>query len=134
MTDAWRGGLYRQSKTSLTPSLPKPVNSPDGKAHTYTPANSIFDGPVTHFLSILCILVEVLSGAHSKGEKSLNDLKFDTFIGRFPSDGAASMTVKGLSITAALTPTGSSLVFFLRSSAHTCRQRGHGTQKGNADS
>ena len=28
---------------------------------------------------------------------SLNDFKFGTFIGRFPSDGAASMAVKGLS-------------------------------------
>ena len=30
------------------------------------------------------------------GPKSLNSFKFGTFIGRFPSDGAASMTVKGL--------------------------------------
>ena len=28
--------------------------------------------------------------------KKLNDFKFATFIGRFPSDGAASMAVKGL--------------------------------------
>ena len=70
------------------------------RAHIH-PCNSIYGGPVTHFLSMLCILVEVLSAAHSKGEKSLNDFKFDTFIGRFPSDDAARMTVKGLSITAA---------------------------------
>ena len=30
------------------------------------------------------------------GKKSLNDFKFGTFIGRFPSDGAASMAEKGL--------------------------------------
>ena len=39
--------------------------------HTYTPANSIFDGPITNLLSILCILIEVLSRAHAKGEKAL---------------------------------------------------------------
>ena len=40
-----------------------------------------------------------LSPAHAKGEKSLNDFKFGTFAGRFPSDGAASMAVKGLKRT-----------------------------------
>ena len=45
---------------------------------------------------MLCILIEVLSCAHAKGGKSLNDFKFGSFIGRFQSDGAASMAVKGL--------------------------------------
>ena len=36
------------------------------------------------------------------GKKSLNGFKFCTFIGRFPSDGAASTAVKGLK-----TPAGS---------------------------
>ena len=31
-----------------------------------------------------------------EGVKSLNDLKFGIFISRFPSDGAASLAVKGL--------------------------------------
>ena len=31
-----------------------------------------------------------------RGQKSLNGFKFGTFISRFPSDGAASMAVKGL--------------------------------------
>ena len=31
-----------------------------------------------------------------RGQKSLNGFKFGTFIGRFPSDGEASMAVKGL--------------------------------------
>ena len=35
---------------------------------TYMPANSVFDGPVTNLLSVLCILIEVLSRAHEKGE------------------------------------------------------------------
>ena len=30
------------------------------------------------------------------GLKSLNDFKFGTSVGRFPSDGAASRAVKGL--------------------------------------
>ena len=37
--------------------------------------------------------MEILSRAPAKGQKSLN---FGIFIGRFPSGGAASMTVKGL--------------------------------------
>ena len=42
---------------------------------------------------------KVLPGAHAGGVGgSLNDFKFGTFIGRFGSDGAASMEVKGLSI------------------------------------
>ena len=64
--------------------------------HTYTAANSIFDGPVTNLPSLLCILLEVLSRAHAKGGKGLNDVKFGTFIGRFQSDCKASMAVKGL--------------------------------------
>ena len=34
-----------------------------------------------------------------RGGKSLNDFKFGTFIGRFPSDGAASMAEKGLRVS-----------------------------------
>ena len=64
--------------------------------HTYTPANSIFDGPITSLLSVLCILVEVLSRGHAKRGKSLNDFKFSTSISRFSSDGAVSTVVKGL--------------------------------------
>ena len=64
--------------------------------HTFTLANSIFDGPITNLHSILCILIEILSFAHGKGGKGLNDFKFSTFIGRFQSNGAASIAVKGL--------------------------------------
>ena len=38
-----------------TPSLPRPVKFPVWKMHTYTPPNSIFDGPITNLLSILSI-------------------------------------------------------------------------------
>ena len=62
----------------------------------YTPANSIYDGPMTSLLSVLCTLMEVLSLAHAKGKKVLNDFKFGIFIGRFPNDDATSMAVKGL--------------------------------------
>ena len=65
--------------------------------HTYTPPNSIFDGPVKILLSILCILIEVLSRTHAKVGESLKDFKFGTFIGRFPSDTLVNMAVKGLS-------------------------------------
>ena len=44
----------------------------------------------------MCILIEVISRVHAKGGKSFNDLKFGTFIGRFPSDPLASMAAKGL--------------------------------------
>ena len=63
-----------------------------------TPANSIFDETIASLLSILCILIEVLSRAHSKGGKSLNDFNLGTFIGSFLSDGAACTAVKGLNL------------------------------------
>ena len=66
--------------------------------HTYTPENSISDGPVTNQPSVLCILIETISRAHAKGEKSLNGFRFGTLVGRFLSDGAGSMAVKGLSV------------------------------------
>ena len=66
--------------------------------HTYTPADSIFAGPVTNLLSVLWIWVGVLSRAHAKSGESLNDFKFGSCISRFSSDAAASTAVKGLSI------------------------------------
>ena len=55
--------------------------------HTYTPANSIFDGPITNLLSTLCVLMEVLFHAPAKrGErekKSLNGFKFWRFYWSF---------------------------------------------------
>ena len=60
------------------------------------PADNTFHDPVTNLLSTLCILIEILSPAHAKREKSLNDFKLGTFTGSFLSDGAASMGVKGL--------------------------------------
>ena len=63
--------------------------------HESCVANSTFDGPITDLLSVLCILIAVLSPAHATG-KSLNDFKFGAFIGRFPSDGVASVAVKVL--------------------------------------
>ena len=65
--------------------------------HTYTPAKSIlFDGTATNLLSILCILIEVLSCVHAKGEKGINDFKFGTCFGHFKSDSVASTPVNGL--------------------------------------
>ena len=84
----------------LTPSLHQRVKFPVSKVQTYTHATCIFDGPVPNILSILCILIGVLSDAHAQvgvgGGGSLNDFYFGTFIGHFPSDGEASLAVKGL--------------------------------------
>ena len=80
----------------LTPSLPQPVKCLGWKVHTYTPPDSISDGSVTNQFSALCILIQILSRADAKWAKKLNGFKFGTFIGHFPSDGVASMAVKGL--------------------------------------
>ena len=40
-------------------------------AHIHKTANSIFGGPLTDLLSMLCILIEILSRAHVKGAKKL---------------------------------------------------------------
>ena len=45
------------------------VKFPCWKVHTYRPANSISDGPITNLLSILCIWTEILWCAHVKGTK-----------------------------------------------------------------
>ena len=46
--------------------------------HACMPANSIFDGPVTDLLALLCILIEILTHSHAKWEKALaiSDLAF----------------------------------------------------------
>ena len=67
------------------------------------PENSVFDGPIANLLSVMCILLEVLSPARVKGGGSLNDFKFSTFVGRFPSDRLVSMAVKGLKSVSFLT-------------------------------
>ena len=75
--------------------------------HTYTPADSIFDGPITNLVSILCISVEILSRVYARdwgGGGGHNGFRFGAFIGHFPSDGAGSMAVKGL-IPASFGPT-----------------------------
>ena len=84
----------RRFVSRLTPSLPQPVKFPGWKVHTYTPPNSIFDGPITNLLWILSIFIEICSCAHAKRGQSLNGFRFGSFIGRFPSDCAASMAVK----------------------------------------
>ena len=64
--------------------------------HAYTNRNNTFDRFITNLLSVLCVSVEVLSRAHAKRGKSLNDFKFGTSTDRFSSDGAAKTAVKGL--------------------------------------
>ena len=69
--------------------------------HTCTHVDGIFDGPITNLLSILCFLIYIYFFFFYflvlvRREKDLNDPTFGAFIGRFQSDGAASMAVKGL--------------------------------------
>ena len=64
--------------------------------HTYTPANSIFDGPITNLLSVLSILIDVLSRAHAKGEKALMISNLALLLVIFRVAGEASMAVNGL--------------------------------------
>ena len=46
---------------------------------------------------MLCISTEIFSPAHAKaGKKDLIGFKFGTFVGRFQSNGASSIAVKGL--------------------------------------
>ena len=72
--------------------------------HTNRPAGSISDGSITNLFSILSILIEFhvfvrreVGGGGGGAGGSLNDFKliFGTFIGRFPSDGAANMAFLG---------------------------------------
>ena len=74
----------------LTPALPQHVKFPGLKVQAYTPSNSVFDGPITNPVSVLCILIEILSHAHGKAKekKKLNDFKSGTFIGQFLSEQA----------------------------------------------
>ena len=80
----------------LTASLPQPVKFPARKVHPCAPENSVFDGPVTNILLVLCVLIGVLSHAHAKGRQGRNNFKFDTSLRRFPNDTLASVAVEGL--------------------------------------
>ena len=76
---------------------------------TYTPANSVFDGPVTNLLSVLCILIEALSRAHEKvgggagggggggGGEALMTSNSAILLVISRAAGAASKAAKGLS-------------------------------------
>ena len=81
----------------LTHSLPQPVNF-RAKMCLHTHLKTVFGGPTTNLPSILCILTETSSRTHAKGGKSLRGFKFGTLVGGFPSDGEASMEVKGLNL------------------------------------
>ena len=67
--------------------------------HTCELANSVFDGLITTLLSALRMLIGVLSSARAKWRKSRSGFKFGTSIGRFLSNPAASVAVKGLKET-----------------------------------
>ena len=56
---------------------------------------SLFDGPVKIYFQYYG---STFTRSCEGGGKSLNGFKFGDFMIRFPSDGAASMAVKGLMI------------------------------------
>ena len=60
------------------------------------PADSIFDGPTNKSTFNIEPFDRNLFTCSCEGGTSLNDFTFGTFIDPFPSDGAASMAVKGL--------------------------------------
>ena len=52
--------------------------------HTHTPANSIFSGPLTRLLSMLCVLMKILHVTVQKQKtKRLKGFRFCIFIGSF---------------------------------------------------
>ena len=85
-----RNATFEEYGHCLTPLLPQHFNFPGSKVLRSTPANSIFDGPVTTLLLMLYVLVEVLSRASAKRGKGLTHLEFGTSVGRCLSDGAPS--------------------------------------------
>ena len=44
--------------SALTPSLPQPAKKIQAERCTDAPANSLFSGPVTHLLSMLCVVIK----------------------------------------------------------------------------
>ena len=63
------------------------------------PPNSIFAGPITNLLSVLCILItkNIFTCSQKGGRKALMVSKLDFFV-HFPNDGAANMAMKGLTL------------------------------------
>ena len=88
---------------SLTPSLPQPVNfqAEISEKHTDMPASNIYFGPITHALSMLCILMKILS--HARKTKRAWEFDILHFWGHFQvtsswhgSEGVNIMAEKGL--------------------------------------
>ena len=67
----------------ITPSLPQPVKFLAERCMD-VPASSIFSIPITHLLSMLCVLMAILSHASVKKKtKKLKGFKIHTFTGCF---------------------------------------------------
>ena len=74
-----RGRTHKIINTKLTPSLPQPVKFPP-ETWTDAPTNSLFSGPITHLLSMLCVFGENPFTCQSKKKtKTLKGFKFRTF-------------------------------------------------------
>ena len=70
--------------------------------HSCTPANSIFDGPITYLLLILRSFIEIFSPAHAQAGKGsmISNLALSLIV--FRVIVAASVAVKGLSTLSAV--------------------------------
>ena len=49
----FRSRVRRSNHWASYPRSPQPLKFPGWKVHTWTPSNSIFDGPITNLLSII---------------------------------------------------------------------------------
>ena len=63
------GDYHCTVTTGMTLALINPFTAPackiSGLKSAYTSADSIFEGPITNLLSVLCILVEILAHSHA---------------------------------------------------------------------
>ena len=82
-------GRWSQTDGVCISSYVNPIHCPslyNFRAERYTdaPTNSIFSGPLTRLLSMLCVLMKILSRAiEKKKTKRPEGFRFHTFIGRF---------------------------------------------------
>ena len=70
-------------KTTINPSLPQHVKNVQAARCTDVPSNSIFSNPVTHLLSMLCVLMKLLLPASVKKKRKGSRVSNFTFIGHF---------------------------------------------------
>ena len=100
--ERWKSVLFLlganiNSEDKLAPSLSEPVQFLGWKmqGHTCAPVNTIFSSPLTHLLSMLCILMKILSHASVKKKtKRLTGLNFAPFLDNFMWHGSEGVLGK----------------------------------------